>query len=210
MPIINSQLNLVSSAPRSSDGAKSLRGFPENLLATVRRWSVSEVGATTAHELNEPLTALRLYLHEIKQEIDRSSEPETVGVYTQDIVEKALGEMERVCSIVARIGEGIEMQLDQESAVASGREVINWWTRNNTPRGSNPRFSAPALPRQHLLTPREREVLDEISLGSSNKEGGYRLGISPRTFEAHRAQIKRKLRARNTVDLVRMALGEGR
>jgi len=163
-----------------------------------------------AHELNEPLTALRLYLHEIKHENDRSSEPETVCVYTKDIVEKALDEIERVCGIVGRISEGFEVQLDRESAVAGGREIINWWTRSNIPKDDGPAVSGPALSRQNRLTRREREVLDEISRGTSNKEGGYRLGISPRTFEAHRAQVKRKLGARNTVDLVRIALGERR
>ena len=33
-----------------------------------------------------------------------------------------------------------------------------------------------------------------------------RMGISPRTFESHRAEAMRKLGARNTADLVRKAL----
>ncbi len=53
------------------------------------------------------------------------------------------------------------------------------------------------------LTPREQEVLALIAEGTSNKVGGYRLGISPRTFEAHRAQIMRKFGARNIADLIR-------
>jgi RNA polymerase sigma factor (sigma-70 family) len=60
------------------------------------------------------------------------------------------------------------------------------------------------------LTPREREVLSEIAAGASNKEIGRRLGISPRTVEVHRARIMEKLRARNTADLVRIALSEDR
>ena len=55
------------------------------------------------------------------------------------------------------------------------------------------------------LTRREREVLDAITGGASNKEAGRQLGISPRTVEVHRARIMEKLGARNAADLVRTA-----
>ena len=60
------------------------------------------------------------------------------------------------------------------------------------------------------LTQREREVLAEITGGASNKEAGRRLGISPRTIEVHRASIMDKLGAKNTADLVRISLNDGR
>ena len=56
------------------------------------------------------------------------------------------------------------------------------------------------------LTPREREVLQLISNGQSNKEAGRDLGISPRTIEVHRARVMEKLGARNTADLMRIIL----
>jgi FixJ family two-component response regulator len=56
------------------------------------------------------------------------------------------------------------------------------------------------------LTPREREVLQLITNGQSNKEAGRELGISPRTIEVHRARVMEKLGARNTADLVRIVL----
>lgn len=56
------------------------------------------------------------------------------------------------------------------------------------------------------LTPREREVLQLISNGQSNKEAGRELGISPRTVEVHRARVMEKLGARNTADLMRIIL----
>jgi DNA-binding CsgD family transcriptional regulator len=59
---------------------------------------------------------------------------------------------------------------------------------------------------QKPLTKREREVLNLISEGYSNKQGALRMRISPRTFESHRAQAMRKLGARNTADLVRAVL----
>lgn len=56
------------------------------------------------------------------------------------------------------------------------------------------------------LTPREREVLQLITDGQSNKEAGRLLGISPRTIEVHRARVMEKLGARNTADLMRIVL----
>ncbi|MGD0193025.1 MAG: LuxR C-terminal-related transcriptional regulator [Rhizomicrobium sp.] len=59
-----------------------------------------------------------------------------------------------------------------------------------------------------MLTPREREILDLLVEGRLNKVIAYRLSISPRTVEAHRAQIMRKLNARNIAELVRIAVSD--
>jgi two-component system, LuxR family, response regulator FixJ len=56
------------------------------------------------------------------------------------------------------------------------------------------------------LTPRERQVLELITNGQSNKEAGRLLGISPRTIEVHRARVMEKLGAKNTADLMRIVL----
>jgi DNA-binding CsgD family transcriptional regulator len=58
------------------------------------------------------------------------------------------------------------------------------------------------------LTPRERAALAQIVMGASNKEVARALGISPRTVEFHRANVMRKLGARNVADLVRRVVGE--
>lgn len=65
-------------------------------------------------------------------------------------------------------------------------------------------------PHRDELTPREREVLEQIVGGSSNKETGRHLGISPRTIEVHRARIMTKLGAKNAADLVRIVLSQDR
>ncbi len=64
------------------------------------------------------------------------------------------------------------------------------------------------FPGHALLTPRERVALAQIVRGASSKEAARTLGISPRTVEFHRANVMRKLGARNTADLVRRVLGD--
>lgn len=55
-----------------------------------------------------------------------------------------------------------------------------------------------------LLTPREREVLDLLVLGQSNKEMARHLGTSPRTIDVHRAHVLHKLQIDKLPDLVRL------
>jgi len=57
---------------------------------------------------------------------------------------------------------------------------------------------------QHL-TERERQVLELIVEGNSNKEIALDLGISPKTVSVHRTNIMSKLNVQNTVELIRFA-----
>lgn len=56
------------------------------------------------------------------------------------------------------------------------------------------------------LTPREREVLQLLAEGKSNKEIAGVLGISVKTAETHRANIMLKLNVHSIADLVRYAV----
>jgi two-component system, LuxR family, response regulator FixJ len=69
--------------------------------------------------------------------------------------------------------------------------------------------AAEAAARLAGLTPREREVLDLLVTGLSNKAVGNELGASPRTIEVHRARILDKLQARSMPELVRLVLAAG-
>jgi two-component system response regulator FixJ len=68
---------------------------------------------------------------------------------------------------------------------------------------------AEARRRVSLLSKREREVLELLSLGSSNKIIARELSISPRTVEIHRANMMTKLRAGHAAEAVRLWLQSG-
>ncbi|HEX4105643.1 MAG TPA: response regulator [Rhizomicrobium sp.] len=59
------------------------------------------------------------------------------------------------------------------------------------------------------LTAREREVLDRLVLGMSNKLVARELSISPRTVEVHRARLQTKLKAHDLSYLVRLSIAAG-
>jgi two-component system response regulator FixJ len=59
------------------------------------------------------------------------------------------------------------------------------------------------------LSNREREVLEGLVAGHSNKTIAHDLGISPRTVEIYRANVMTKMQAGSLSDLVRMAIVGG-
>lgn len=101
----------------------------------------------------------------------------------------------------------IEKPFDADTVVERVEEAIEKFGADKDASANNSGMSAEM---EELLTPRERQVLAEITAGASNKEAGRTLGISPRTIEVHRARIMEKLGARNAADLVRIALGTNR
>jgi len=69
--------------------------------------------------------------------------------------------------------------------------------------GQPARKESRALPR---LTAREREIVQLLAEGKSNKEVSTTLGISVKTVDAHRANIMHKLNLHSVTDLVRYAI----
>jgi len=60
-----------------------------------------------------------------------------------------------------------------------------------------------------ILTPRQREVLQAIAEGESTKQIAFRLGLSPKTVETHRAMLMSRLGIREVAGLVRWAIRNG-
>jgi DNA-binding NarL/FixJ family response regulator len=170
-------------------------------LSAARARAVDEAGVAIARQLNGPLTALLLYMGEIKQHSHQLSQASADRDYLRKVVDNALQQAERVCALVKQIAgphAGIV-------AVTQGTGTEDGAGRpTETHHASGVMLSSDAG--QRPLTKREREVLNLISQGCSNKQGALRMRISPRTFESHRAEAMRKLGARNTADLVRAAL----
>jgi DNA-binding CsgD family transcriptional regulator len=183
-----------ASAPTGGDDPEIVR------LAAARTKAIDEAGAAIARQLIGPLTALLLYMGEIKQHSHQLSQTDGNKAYLQKVVENALQQTERVCAMMKQIAG-----TNEEAVVVPGR-AAGWEMRTSRAKDRAPGVIFASEPGQKPLTKREREVLSLISEGCSNKEGALQMRISPRTFESHRAEAMRKLGARNTADLVRTAL----
>ena len=189
-----------------SKWVKDIAPLEDNLdvvhLSAARLRATEEAGAAIARQLNGPLTALLLYMNEIKQHSHQFSQAPGNRVYLQQVVENALQQTERVCALVKQISDSHPAPAS-DSDHQQGRESQGGRSRD---AARSPGVMFATEQGQKPLTKREREVLSLISEGCSNKQGALRMNISPRTFESHRAEAMRKLGARNTADLVRKAL----
>jgi two-component system response regulator FixJ len=98
----------------------------------------------------------------------------------------------------------IEKPFDTADLMTSIRECLTE-TASSTTMSPDREISQ----RLAKLTPREREVLEQLLIGRSNKEIGRELAISPRTVEIHRARVMEKMSAGSLSHLVRMAFAAG-
>src|SRR6201992_4224851 len=103
----------------------------------------------------------------------------------------------------------IEKPFRGSEIVARLDDAIDAYARRHA-EGNASKVASLHSPGREPLTRREREVLEQFASGASNKEAGRQLGISPRTIEDHRANIMKKLGARNAADLIRMVLTAAR
>jgi DNA-binding CsgD family transcriptional regulator len=193
----------IEDGPARDDSLEFLR------LAAAHARAKDDAAAAVVRDLNGPLTALLIYIGEIREHSHQFSEAGGNRAYLQQVVENALQQTERVCALVKQIADrqdGFETSL--QGGPSLSRRAIEFEASaahgKNAVPATRAMFSSDSS--QKPLTKREREVLDLISEGYSNKQGALRMGISPRTFESHRAEAMRKLGARNTADLVRKAL----
>lgn len=104
-----------------------------------------------------------------------------------------------VAAMKAGATDFIEKPFDAEALLDSVRRALDAG-QNARSKAVEAKAAANAVA---LLTDREREVLDQLVLGKSNKVVGHELGISPRTVEVHRARLLEKMKARSLSDLVR-------
>src|SRR5881227_1198553 len=72
-------------------------------LNAVRAKAADEMAAAIARELNGPLTALLLYMGEIKHHSDQLAPGSGDRAYLQRVVENALVQTERVCGLVKQL-----------------------------------------------------------------------------------------------------------
>ena len=113
---------------------------------------------------------------------------------------------EIVTSVIAAGIQGIVLKTAPESELLAALDALavhHPYFSKTLPRNLVDQVSQPWPPA--ILTHREREIVQLISEGRTNKEAAYVLGVSTKTVEAHRWHAMEKLELRTTADLVRYA-----
>ena len=108
--------------------------------------------------------------------------------------------------VVAAIKSGALDYLDLPIEPARLARSLSRVVAEAEARGMARRRLTDARRRVARLSGREREVLEWLALGSSNKVIARELGISPRTVEIHRANMMGKLGAGHAAEAIRVWL----
>jgi DNA-binding NarL/FixJ family response regulator len=114
---------------------------------------------------------------------------------TRVLLISGAGRMSPAAARAAGASGFVSKDLDARDVVAAVRMVGLGMTMF-------PRKSEQPAP---LLTEREREVLDLVAAGSTNREIAEQLFLSPHTVKEHTSVLYRKLGARNRAEAVQLA-----
>lgn len=93
--------------------------------------------------------------------------------------------------------------------VAAGRRYLSPPLSEQKIQEYSERITSSSLEPYDALTDREREVLHMLAKGQNRREIATSLSISPRTFDTHRTNLRRKLNLNGQMDLVRFAIQRG-
>jgi DNA-binding NarL/FixJ family response regulator len=138
----------------------------------------------------------------------RSALPETeVLIFTmhdsEDVLQRSLSAGAR--GYLIKADDSLQL-LDAVEALGRHKTFIStsvsWSLVSGFLRGMGD--SAPTA--LECLTPREREIVQLLGEGNSNKEIAAKLFLSVKTVETHRATVMRKLEISSIVDLVHYAI----
>jgi two-component system, LuxR family, response regulator FixJ len=107
-----------------------------------------------------------------------------------------------VAALKAGAADFFEKPFDDARLVASVRNALDTTHERRQRVVEDSELRARAA----TLTTREREVMDLVVAGHSNKVVAARLAISPRTVEVYRARVMEKMEAGSLAEIVRMAI----
>jgi len=190
------------------------------LLEKQRDWNVCGEASNgrraveLAEELKPDIAIVDMSMPELNgvettRQILKKSSRTKILIYTMHETERIIVDAldAGAIGIVLKSDAGTNIVTAVESAAKGHRFFTSHVAETVVEAYLSKRAGMPADPdSQVVLTSREREVIQLLAEGKSNKEVADRLNISTRTAEGHRAEIMKRLKLRSLAELIRYAV----
>jgi DNA-binding NarL/FixJ family response regulator len=182
---------VVAEAATGADAlALALAHRPDVVLLDITM--PGETGLKAAARLREAMPSIRILMLSMHDNAEYVREGMRIGTHGYILKDSA--------------GEELRAAI---RAVHAGGTFFSPTVVRRLTAAPEPPAPPPATVQLAVLTPRERDVLQGIVDGHTNKAIAAQLGISRRTVEAHRESLMRKLEIHNVAGLTRFALEAG-
>jgi two-component system sensor kinase FixL len=162
-----------------------------DLMRIQRILAMDEMGAALAHEVNQPLTALMLYLQAVERAAANLPGGSAFSQAALDILDKAVGEAERVGQIVQRMRQFTEKHdperrlIDLNPLVADAVDFALIGVKASTRVA---RTLSPHLPRVLVDPLQVQQIVVNLmrnALGPSSASGGFEIRVATRREPDH-------------------------
>ena len=145
------------------------------MMHMARVATMDEMGAALAHELNQPLTALMLYLQALERACEQPGAPHPLPEYARTVLRKAVREADRAGTIIQHMRQFVEKRdphrrlVAIEPLVADALELTKFGTRPGATRISCdvaaglPRLLVDPVQIQQILVNLIRNALEAVT-----------------------------------------------
>lgn len=211
---MNVKLLLVDDHPMLRDGLRqALARHPQFIVAGEASTGANALKLTA--ELVPDLIVMDLHLPdmngiEVTRQILRNQPSVRILVFSSDAARSAVDEALQAgaCGYIWKQSASDEL-IRAVEMVTAGKLYLSPELSAGMLEDYRRGLAQEAEPAKPLLSTRDRQLLRLVVEGLRSKEIALQLGISPRSVEAYRSRLMKKLSCSNAADLVRYAIREG-
>jgi two-component system, LuxR family, sensor kinase FixL len=131
-------IGIIHDLRQRHENEERLNQLQANMVHMARVSTMDEMGAALAHELNQPLTALMLYLQAVERACERPESGDPIPENVLAVLRKAVREAERAGNIIQRMRQFVEKRdpqrrlVDINPLIVDALELTKYGTRPGT------------------------------------------------------------------------------
>lgn len=131
-------IGIIHDLRQRREHEERLNQLQANMVHMARVSTMDEMGAALAHELNQPLTALMLYLQAVERACERSDGGKAIPENALSVLRRAVREAERAGNIIQRMRQFVEKRdpqrrlVDVNPLIADAVELTKFGNRPGT------------------------------------------------------------------------------